>query len=140
MYLHPAMTLNGLAAGVTATFVTALVSMDCMNEFHHVVGIVQGGVPPYGVKYTLVVNGKNAPANWNRKSILFSEPQLTARGSNSPVFHIPRNFSNSDLITVNIMWVVISFVIKVFSGDRLALVARYANLYHGDRVRCGRRT
>ena len=113
MYLHPAMTLHGLAAGVTSTFVTALVSMDCMNAFHHVVGIVQGGVPPYGVKDTLVVNGKNgwdidhcsipppllgAPANGNRKWILFSEPQLTARGSNSPVFHIPRNFSNSDLI------------------------------------------
>ena len=39
MYLRPAMTLHGLAAGVTATFVTALVSMDCMNAFHHVVGI-----------------------------------------------------------------------------------------------------
>ncbi len=35
MYLHPTMTLHGLAAGVTATLVTALVSMACMNEFHH---------------------------------------------------------------------------------------------------------
>ena len=39
MYLRPAMTLHGLAAGVTTTFVTALVSMDRMNAFHHVVGI-----------------------------------------------------------------------------------------------------
>ena len=39
MYLRPAVTLHGSAAGVTATFVTALVSMDSMNAFHHVVGI-----------------------------------------------------------------------------------------------------
>ena len=31
------------------------------------------------------------------------------------------------------------FRYQSFSGDRLALVARYANLYHRDRVRCGRR-
>ncbi len=57
-----------------------------------------------------------APANGNRKSISLSESehQPSARGTNSPVFRIPRNFSNSDLITVNIMWVVTSFVIKVF--------------------------
>ena len=36
---RPAMTLHGLAAGVTATFVTALVPMDCMKAFHHVVGL-----------------------------------------------------------------------------------------------------
>ena len=90
MYLHPAMTLHGLAAGVTATFVTALVSMDCMNEFHHVVGIVQGGVPPYGVKDTLVVNGKNAPANWNRKSILFSEPPTDRTGIELSRFSYPK--------------------------------------------------
>ncbi len=98
-----------VAAGVTATFVTALVSMDCMNEFHHVVGIVQGGVPPYGVKDTLVVNGKNgwdidhcsipppllgAPANGNRKSISLSESehQPSARGTNSPVFRSQETF------------------------------------------------
>ncbi len=33
MYLRPAMTLHGLAAGVTAAFVTGLVSMDCMNAW-----------------------------------------------------------------------------------------------------------
>ena len=36
------------------------------------------------------------------------------------------------------MWVVPSFVTKVFSVDRLALVARYEIFYHRDRVRCGR--
>ena len=39
MYLRPAVTLHGSVAGVTATFVTALVSMDCINAFHHVVGV-----------------------------------------------------------------------------------------------------
>ena len=62
----------------------------------------------------------DAPANGNQKSISLSESEHhpSARGRNSPVFRIPRNFSNSDLITVNIMRVLTSFVIKVFSVDR----------------------
>ena len=37
--LHPNITSNGLAAGLTTTFVTVVVLMDRMNGFHHVVGV-----------------------------------------------------------------------------------------------------
>ena len=77
---------------------------------------------------------------WTGRNLTLDEALRTG-----DVFRIPRNFSNSDLITVNIMWVLTSFVIKVFfrlsrslTDTGLALVARYANLYHRDRVRCGR--
>ena len=58
------------------------------------------------------------PANGNRKSISLSksEHQPSARGASGDEisrFSYPRNFSNSDLITVN-MRVVTSFVIEVF--------------------------
>ena len=115
MYLRPTMTLRGSAAGVTATFVTAPVSMDCMSAFHHVVGIwtmEHCSVPPPLL---------GAPANGNRKLISLSSRstiQPSARGASGDEisrFSYPRNFSNSDLITVNRpMLVVTYFVIEVF--------------------------
>ena len=129
MYLRPAVTLHGLAAGVTATFVTALVSMDCMNAFHHVV--VQLRLP-YSARPQL---GTESRFRCRRA------PTVRTGGVRDEIsrFSYPRDFSNSDLITVN-MWVVTSFVIEVFpsivsdlcTDGGLALVGK---LSYRDHVR-----
>ena len=129
------MKLHGLAAGVTATFVTALVSMDCMIAFYQVVGIysiVQFRLP-YATRPRMGTESRSRCRSW-----ITNRPH---GGRTLPFFVAKKLFECSDLITVN-MWVVTCFVIEVFSrrswsltDGGLALVARDANLNHRDRVR-----
>ena len=67
--------------------------------------------------YRALFNSASPILGWEPKVDLVVEAP-TARGGGvvgDECFHFsyPRNFSNSDLITVN-MWVLTSFVIKVF--------------------------
>ena len=62
--------------------------------------------------------------------------QPSARGTNSPVFRIPRNFSNSDLITVNIMWVLTSFYQSFFPSIAIADRSYLSGNLAGEKCSC----